>query len=81
LGQPCSVSVDAGQLAYTFCQVPVVVQKGDQPSITVQSSDGREEILLTDRLPQSLSESIFMKRGEVAALQVALTVTTSTSRG
>ena len=81
LGQPCTVSVDAGQLAYTFCQVPVVVQKGDQPSITVQSSDGREEILLTDRLPQSLSESIFMKRGEVAALQVVLTVTTSTSRG
>ena len=71
-GQLQTVSVDAGQLAYTFCQVPVAVQQGDGTRITVQFSDGREEVLLSDRLPQSLSESIFMKRGEIAALQVAL---------
>ena len=67
-----TVLVDAGQLAYTFCQVPVALQQGDGARITVQFSDGREEVLLSDRLPQSLSESIFMKRGEIAALQVAL---------
>ena len=71
-GQQQTVSVDAGQLAYTFCQVPVALQQGDGTRITVQFSDGREEVLLSDRLPQSLSESIFMKRGEIAALQVAL---------
>ena len=75
-GQPCTVSVDAGQLAYTYCQVPVVLQQGDGPCITVRFSDGREEILLSDCLPKSLSESIFMKRGEIAALQVVLPVTT-----
>ena len=71
-GQQQTVSVDAGQLAFTFCQVPVALQQGDGTRITVQFSDGREEVLLSDRLPQSLSESIFMKRGEIAALQVAL---------
>ncbi|MEL0049214.1 MAG: hypothetical protein VW867_11290, partial [Gammaproteobacteria bacterium] len=75
-GQPCTVSVDAGQLAYTYCQVPVVLQQGDGPCITVRFSDGREETLLSDYLPKSLSESIFMKRGEIAALQVVLPVTT-----
>jgi len=71
-GQLQTVSVDAGQLAYTFCQVPVTLQPGDGPRITVQFCDGREEVLLSDRLPQALSESIFMKRGEIAALRVAL---------
>jgi hypothetical protein len=48
------------------------VQQGDQPSITVRWGDGREEVLLSDRLPKSLSDSIFMKRGEVAALYVTM---------
>ena len=71
-GEQRAVLADTGQLAYTYCQVPVVVQQGDQPSITVRWGDGREEVLLSDRLPKSLSDSIFMKRGEVAALHVTM---------
>lgn len=79
-GEQRAVLADTGQLAYTYCQVPVVVQQGDQPSITVRWGDGREEVLLSDRLPKSLSDSIFMKRGEVAALHVTMASISMASR-
>ena len=66
-GQQQTVSVDAGQLAYTFCQVPVAA--GVAP--VYRSVQRRSRGSAVDRLPQSF-ESIFMKRGEIAALQVAL---------
>ena len=68
--QKKSVALTPGSLAYTVCQVPVVHQKGDQPSIEVTHTDGRSERIEGLTLNRALSQSIFRRTHDVAQLTV-----------
>ena len=72
-GQRRTLTAAAGQLGFTFCQVPVLLQVGREASIRAKMSDGSESVHGGNRLSQALSYSIFMKRGEVSQLTVTLT--------
>jgi len=66
------VAIAPGQFGFTLCQVPIVIQSGAEPSIIAALKDGSESIFSADRLPEALSNAIFMKTGEVAGLTVTV---------
>lgn len=66
------VPIAAGQLGFTCCQVPVVLQLGAEASITAALNDGFESVFTSNQLPSEISHSIFMKRGEVSGLFVTV---------
>jgi len=71
-GEERSVPIAAGQLGFTLCQVPVAIQVGAEKSITVTLKNGSDSVLLSDHLPEEISNAIFMKRGEVVGLTVTV---------
>jgi len=71
-GQRRTLAAAAGQLGFTFCQVPVLLQVGREASMSAKMSDSSESVHGGNRLSQALSYSIFMKRGEVSQLTVTL---------
>ena len=71
-GAPSSLMLDAGEMGFTFCQVPIVLRRGKQASIVVCDGDQGEIMLNGDVLPRDISHGIFMKRGAVARLTVTI---------
>ena len=65
-----SLSLQAGSLAYTLCQVPVILQRGDSPSIEVNMADGSAQRIQGLTLDQALSRKIFRRTHEVTQLTV-----------
>ena len=71
-GQQQSVELAAGQLGFTYCQVPVVYSLAKQTSIVVSFADGSEKAIAGDAIDAETSLSIFDKTGEVVLIKVAL---------
>jgi hypothetical protein len=70
IGQSQSLEVPVGALAYTFCQVPILLQKSAQAGIEVYWMDGKIDIipgLVLDRLN---SQHIFQRDGLIHHLRV-----------
>ena len=67
-----SLMLNAGEMGFTFCQVPIVLRRGEQASIVVHDRDQDETILDGDVLPRDISHGIFMKRGDVTRLTVTV---------
>ncbi len=65
-----SIALDAGSLAYTVCQVPVVHLRGDAPAIEVAFTDGRTERIAGNALTRELSCEIFRRSHAIAQLTV-----------
>jgi hypothetical protein len=64
-GKEERIALPVGSLAYTVCQVPVVVQKGAEECIRVFGSDGREQLLSGLELDALNSRHIFERDGVV----------------
>jgi hypothetical protein len=71
-GRPQILPIDVGQMGFTFCQVPVVLQLGDEASIVIRDAEGTDKRVSGHALSESISHSIFMKRGQVTQLTVTL---------
>ncbi len=52
-----------GGLAYTFCQVPVVLMRVDEAGITVHFADGSQQVIAGNSLDSGNSRHIFMRDG------------------
>jgi hypothetical protein len=66
------VDLQAGQLGFTYCQVPVVYSLADETSIVISFADGSEKSISGDTVDTETSLAIFDKTGEVAKINVAL---------
>ena len=71
-GEQQSVELAAGQLGFTYCQVPVVYSLAKQTSIVVSYADGSEKAITGDAIDAETSLSIFDKTGDVVSIKVAL---------
>ena len=71
-GQQQSIELAAGQLGFTYCQVPVIYSLAKQTSIVVSYADGSEKAIAGDAIDAETSLSIFDKTGEVVSIKVAL---------
>ncbi|HEX6792049.1 MAG TPA: hypothetical protein VF247_12120, partial [Candidatus Krumholzibacteria bacterium] len=67
-GKERSMSINAGELAFTLCQVPVVYRPAGAASVVVHFADGREH-RLSGPSP-AVSGDLFVRRGDLARLTV-----------
>jgi hypothetical protein len=70
LGYEGRLDLMAGSLAFTFCQVPVVLRQAEVLSARVVLADGTAVDCPDGRIPQDLSASIFGRTGTVDLIEV-----------
>ena len=71
-GNQQSVELQAGQLGFTYCQIPVIYSLADETSITITFANGTEKAIAGDTIDAQTSLAIFDKTGEVVKINVAL---------
>lgn len=69
-GASREVALEAGELAFTYCQVPVVMAIAESASITLHSSDGSIETVAGSELDEAQSEALFKKNGRYIRIDV-----------
>ena len=72
-GNPREVLLEAGELGFTYCQVPVVMALADSASIVLQTADGKTESVEGSLLSAEQSEALFKKTGHYVRLDVRVT--------
>ncbi|HAS6373892.1 TPA: hypothetical protein RQJ75_000122 [Vibrio vulnificus] len=73
-GEKRSYVVEAGQLAFTYCQVPFIYQLSEQDKghIEVMMSDDSVQLFEQLELDERISQAIFARTGEVEKVVVSL---------
>jgi hypothetical protein len=67
-----TLPLEAGQLGFTYCQVPVVYSLAEQTSIELSFADGSSQSISGNSIASELSMAIFDKKGTVSKIHVAL---------
>jgi hypothetical protein len=68
-GNKKSMELNAQQLGFTFCQVPIVYTFGTNENIVVEFADGAKKEFPGNVLPQSISSEIFTRSGEIERVE------------
>ena len=68
-GRSRTLDLPAGTLAFTYCQVPVVLACGKE-GVAVLYTDGRREEVRGSTLPHAVSAHLFERDGAVERLEV-----------
>ena len=71
-GEQKSLPLEAGQLGFTYCQVPVIYSLAEQTSIELRFADGSSETISGNSIDADLSMAIFDKKGTISSILVAL---------
>jgi hypothetical protein len=71
-GDFATVALAAGELAFTYCQVPVVYRAGPHKNLTVWSGDTRQDLGATSTLSPALSAAVFGRTGAVTRIDVTV---------
>ena len=61
-----------GELAFTYCQVPVIYRLAKKNSLTVVLANGAKQPAEKPRLNSTTSREIFERTGKVARIEVCL---------
>ncbi len=73
LGGKChSLELEPGQLAFTFCQVPIVYTLGETEKLKIILSDGSIEEQSSSLLSEKLSDSLFSRSGKIGLIKVGI---------
>jgi hypothetical protein len=70
LGYDRSLELPVGSLAFTFCQVPVVLRRAESLEVRVVRADGTVVDCPDGRIPADLSSAVFARRAEVGRIEV-----------
>ncbi|MEM7657784.1 MAG: hypothetical protein AAF399_16755, partial [Bacteroidota bacterium] len=71
-GEMEALSLAAGTLGFTFCQVPIVYHLSDTPGIRLLLADGKEATIKGLHLGSEYSQEIFGRTGKVQRIDVRL---------
>ncbi len=71
-GSKADVLLEQGQLAFTYCQVPVVYSLADSTTIVITYQDGATKVINDNKVDSETSLQIFNKTGDVVKLEVSL---------
>ena len=69
-GEPRQISLKPGQLAFTFCQVPVLYSASNEDKIAVAFADGKQILITGHTIGKEISAKIFRRSGEIAQIEV-----------
>ena len=72
LGHWRTLSLKAGEYAFTLCQIPIVVSRGPEASIELQWVDGKREAIEGDTISQATSQRIFGREASIELIRVCL---------
>ncbi|MBI5934361.1 MAG: hypothetical protein HY867_11690 [Chloroflexi bacterium] len=64
------IQLPAGSLAFTLCQIPVILNASGRNEIIVQFTNGSVQTFQNHTLDQTSSRHIFQRDGEIQSLQV-----------
>jgi len=67
-----SMVLNAGMLAFTICQVPVIYIKSNEQKIVVTTRDGNEEEMTGLEINSLYSKSIFQRKDEIWKVRVII---------
>ncbi|MBA4378549.1 MAG: hypothetical protein C0395_07870 [Gemmatimonas sp.] len=74
-GRERTIALSAGQLAFTYCQVPIVYTRNDgPPRLRVAYADGSSTRDDGDRLSPATSAELFARSGRVELIEVGVSV-------
>jgi len=73
-GREQQIELEAGSLAYTICQTPVLLKTIGTASITIHYSDGTLQRILGSTLDAENSRHIFLRDGFIHRLTVDIPV-------
>ena len=68
--QKQSIDLEAGSLAFTVCQVPVIYCRSNQADICVEFADGSSQTFIGKQLDRAISQQIFRRTHEVKQISV-----------
>ncbi|MEM9928394.1 MAG: hypothetical protein AAF840_01120 [Bacteroidota bacterium] len=71
-GQDQALNVPEDSLCFTYCQVPIVYQIGDQETTTVWLANDEEKVSAGHQLDAETSQQVFGRTGEVHSITVSL---------
>lgn len=71
-GEWCNIDLHENQLAFTFCQVPIVYNFSDEEKISVFLKDGKVENINGNSINKSLSNLIFTRSAYVTLVEVRI---------
>ena len=72
-GEWKDLAIGANELAFTWCQVPVVYELTDAaPSVTLTYNDGSTETLTELALSAEQSQELFLRSGKIQKLELSL---------
>ena len=69
-GQTQKLALPADSLAFTYCQVPVVYHRSEQPALKVHWQNGDQVQSANTALDQATSQSLFRRRGDIVKIEV-----------
>ena len=69
-GNKISLKLNAGQLAFTYCQVPIIYEKGKDKNIEVALTNGKYEVLEGNILKKEFSKEVFNRSGGIEKIKV-----------
>jgi hypothetical protein len=67
-----TISVHAGSLAFTYCQVPVIYTNSDQEGVQVTFTDGSVKNFEKLKLDKATSEQLFQRTQQVQHIEVKI---------
>jgi hypothetical protein len=66
------LALKAGELAFTYCQLPIVYRVATKNSVTLVRANGAKDRREDLRLDSTVSQEIFERRSEIARIEVCL---------
>lgn len=80
-GEKKTIHLDAGEMAFTFCLVPVILRFADQSQVVVHYADGRKESTAGHRIRGDVSQLIFQRNGEIDKMEVSFAMNRTKAKG
>ncbi|SMO43881.1 hypothetical protein SAMN06265379_101816 [Saccharicrinis carchari] len=71
-GNAQQISLEKGQLAFTYCKIPVIYTSGEKAKVLVTFRNGETKELLKYKLDKEISNKLFNRQGEIAKIEVTL---------
>ena len=74
-GEEQQITLQQGQLGFTFCQVPIVYTASNEDKISLTFADGKQIVLEDHAIGREISAGIFQRTGEIARIEVLFNTT------
>ena len=71
-GTQATIDRPDGSVAFTFCQVPVVLRRGDRVQVAAHLADGSTVVGTGGALDRDLSASVFRRDGRVRSIEAQI---------